>query len=119
MQLVHLALADFWTLARKPKYSIVINKRTPFAESVVPIFKYLSTVMNSVAFIGYVIYYICILIFVDLTLLLLGVKRAYLSPSLNMQNQWMVLVQHCWTRQIVFTLSPLGKLSDLSNTMQI
>lgn len=51
MELVRLILTDFTATCEKPDYPAVTNERTPFVESIVPIFKYLSAIMSSIAFV--------------------------------------------------------------------
>ncbi|KAI9320008.1 hypothetical protein BX666DRAFT_1852782, partial [Dichotomocladium elegans] len=51
IDLMRLVLTDFWAIAMKPEYPSPTNERTPFAESIIPIFKYLSAIMSSVAFV--------------------------------------------------------------------
>ncbi|ORX57016.1 hypothetical protein DM01DRAFT_1362403 [Hesseltinella vesiculosa] len=51
IDLIRLVLTDFWATAVKPDYPTSTNERTPFVESIVPLFKYLSAVMRSVAFV--------------------------------------------------------------------
>ncbi|KAG1046843.1 hypothetical protein G6F43_010686 [Rhizopus delemar] len=46
-----MVLTDFWATAEKPEYPTSTNVRTPFVESVIPLFKYLSTTMGSVTFV--------------------------------------------------------------------
>ncbi|EIE87584.1 hypothetical protein G6F46_012981 [Rhizopus delemar] len=51
MELVRLILTDFTATCEKPAYPAVTNERTPFVESIVPLFKYLSAIMGSIAFV--------------------------------------------------------------------
>ncbi|KAG1315798.1 hypothetical protein G6F64_000370 [Rhizopus arrhizus] len=51
MELVRLILTDFTATCEKPDYPAVTNERTPFVESIVPIFKYLSAIMGSITFV--------------------------------------------------------------------
>ncbi|KAI9033836.1 hypothetical protein CLU79DRAFT_725675 [Phycomyces nitens] len=51
IDLIRLVLTDFWSISVKPEYPSTTNERTPFVESIVPIFKYLSAIINSVAFV--------------------------------------------------------------------
>jgi hypothetical protein len=51
MGLVRLILTDFTATCEKPAYPAVTNERTPFVESIVPLFKYLSASMGSIAFV--------------------------------------------------------------------
>ncbi|KAI8072693.1 hypothetical protein BC940DRAFT_232931 [Gongronella butleri] len=37
--LMRLVLADFWANTTKPEYPRATNDRTPFAESIIPLFK--------------------------------------------------------------------------------
>ncbi|KAI9320011.1 hypothetical protein BX666DRAFT_1875906 [Dichotomocladium elegans] len=51
IDLMRLVLTDFWAIAMKPEHPSVTNGRTPFVESNIPLFKYLSAIMSSVAFV--------------------------------------------------------------------
>ncbi|KAG0161966.1 hypothetical protein DFQ30_004662, partial [Apophysomyces sp. BC1015] len=51
MELVRLILTNFTATCEKPAYPAVTNERTPFVESIVPLFKYLSAIMGSIAFV--------------------------------------------------------------------
>ncbi|KAG0190433.1 alpha mannosidase-like protein [Apophysomyces sp. BC1034] len=51
IDLIRLVLTDFWAIAVKPEYPSTTNERAPFVESIIPLFKYLSAIMRSVAFV--------------------------------------------------------------------
>ncbi|KAI8073296.1 hypothetical protein BC940DRAFT_324833 [Gongronella butleri] len=51
IELVRLVLTDFSANCLKPAYPAETNERTPFVESIVPIFKYLSSVQQSISFV--------------------------------------------------------------------
>lgn len=50
-ELIRLILTDYTANCMKPVYPTPTNERTPYVESIVPIFKYLSAVMGTVAFV--------------------------------------------------------------------
>ncbi|EIE90180.1 hypothetical protein RO3G_14891 [Rhizopus delemar RA 99-880] len=51
IELIRLVLTDFTANCIKPDYPTKTNERTPFVESIVPIFKYLSFVQHSISFV--------------------------------------------------------------------
>jgi hypothetical protein len=51
IDLIWLVITDLWAVATKPKYPSTTNERTPFTETIIPLFKYLSEIMRSVAFV--------------------------------------------------------------------
>ncbi|KAG0161899.1 hypothetical protein DFQ28_004192, partial [Apophysomyces sp. BC1034] len=51
IELIRLVLTDFTANCIKPDYPTKTIERTPFVESIVPIFKYLSSVQHSISFV--------------------------------------------------------------------
>ena len=51
VELIRLVLTDFSANCIKPDYPTKTNERTPFVESIVPIFKYMSSVQQSISFV--------------------------------------------------------------------
>ncbi|ORY99450.1 hypothetical protein BCR43DRAFT_456042 [Syncephalastrum racemosum] len=51
MELIRLVLTDYSTICLKPQYPAPTNERTPFVESIIPLFKYMSSITKSIAFV--------------------------------------------------------------------
>ncbi|ORX62226.1 hypothetical protein DM01DRAFT_1279321, partial [Hesseltinella vesiculosa] len=51
IDLIRLVLTDFTANCNKTDFPVKTNERTPYVESIVPIFKYLSSVQRSVSFV--------------------------------------------------------------------
>ncbi|KAF7724048.1 hypothetical protein EC973_001424 [Apophysomyces ossiformis] len=55
IELIRFVLTDFTANCIKPDYPAKTNERTPFVQSIIPIFKYLSSVQHSISLCGLVI----------------------------------------------------------------